>query len=183
MPPAAERSFPSQPAEPEERIDPSLDVLLHESAKEDWEQKSKFFMALKTLVRKSGLEPEDSCLKEDGITAENGYAIRVKQGSSFYVVVILRGDTHFMPGVDRQDLLLLDRDGRPLDHVSCGINSRFTQWVVGDKDKYRTDIHDPPASDGAQLVIRYGLENSGDVPEQFHNQLTHGRTKCFFWSL
>jgi hypothetical protein len=96
-----------------------------------------------------------------------------------YVLVILRWWDFFIPGRDFQLLLLIDENGRLLDHVSCEINSRLTQMWWG---KYVTEVLNPPGEDGARLVIRLILPPGDSVCGNFSHLINYqGRDYEFYW--
>ncbi len=155
-------------------LDATLASLLRQSAKDDGERTSSFFKTLAGLARKHGLTLNDYDPTRD---ADEGYALR--RGN--YVVVVLRGDSHFIPGDDTQMLLLFNQRGDLLDSLSCAVNNRLTRHFVNHQGGFFTDAPQPPEPDGAQLVIRYqpdGDELSGNWS---HSILHEGMNRSFAW--
>jgi hypothetical protein len=155
--------------------DPSLKVLLRESAQGDRDHRSPFFTALLSLARRHGARPADYV---PGRFVDEGFAAPVGGG---HVVAILRGIDPFIPGRDTQVLLLLDHEGRLLDRLACGINNRLTRMYVP-AGTFRTDVPAAPEADGAQLVVRYVPEPGGSVSGNWSHEITQGgRTNRFPW--
>jgi hypothetical protein len=98
-----------------------LGMLLKETAQNDPEHKSLFFTVLSTLAQKHGSGLEQYIGLRGFSEADEGYAVYFREGEKHYVVAILRGDNHIIPGDDTQYLLLLDHEGRLLDKLSCAI--------------------------------------------------------------
>jgi hypothetical protein len=133
----------------------SLSVMLRETAGGDRDRKSAFFAALTAVARKNGARAEDYV----DYWVDGGFAAEVGGGN---VLVVLEGWDHFIPGSDTRYLLLLDRDGRLLDRLSCKINCRLTRvHLKEDSGVFRTDVHPPAGPDGARVVIRYTPEKGG----------------------
>lgn len=103
-----------------------------------------------------------------------GYAARARVGRDDYAVVVLRDTGRYrVPGKDTQALLLLGRDGRLLDAVSCVISNRLAAIFVGTHDDFRTDCYARPRGDGARLVIRYAPKEGG-VEGNWSHEVRHG---------
>jgi hypothetical protein len=162
-------------------LDPLVTVLLQERARNDQDQKSRFFSALGALAQKHGVDRKEYCL-ERFAAPDEGYAVRVGSGAELRVVVILRGDDHVIPGSDTQYLLLLDREGRLVDRLACAVSNRLTRFIVGHMADFRTEVLDVPADDGAQLVIRFIPEDGGSVSGNWSHDVIHaGRTTTWCW--
>ena len=166
--------LPSEPddALADDGLDPALASLLPQSAKGDGDRTSPFFTALAQLARKHGLTLDDYDPTRD---ADEGYALR--RGD--YVVVVLRGDSHCIPGDDTQTLLLCGRDGTLLDMLSCAVNNRLTRWVVNHKGVFRTEAPQPPEKDGAQFIIRY-VPDGDELSGNWSHSVAHGGGEQFF---
>src|SRR5262249_16954266 len=113
--------------------------------------------------------------------ADEGYAVRIRDGQKSYVVALLRGWDHWIPGRDTQYLYLFGADGRFLDRLSCYINSRLTR-MFANHNKFLTEVLESPEPDGAQFVIRYIPENGGRISGNWSHQVTHqGKTTSYAW--
>jgi hypothetical protein len=155
-------------------LDPLLPVLLREKAKGDGDQRSPFFKAFSALAGRHRLRlPWYRSMDE-------GYA--VEAGAGRYVVAILRGWNHLFPGENTQHLVLFDREGRVLDRVSCEINGRLTRLYKNHSGTFHTEVLQPPARDGAELVIGYKPEAGGRMPGNWGHDVTHGGVcRSFHW--
>jgi hypothetical protein len=162
------------PREAENVLDPPVELLLHESAKNDRDRKSRFFATLLALAQKHGLTPKDYCLEGTFAAVDEGYGIQVGPKHDRHVILVLRGDSHTIPGFDTQFLLLLDRDGRPLDRLSCEISNRLTRFFVGYEKDFRTEVLDGHEEDGAQLVIRHIPSDDKGWGQCQEQTITHG---------
>jgi len=159
----------------EQHMDPKVRELLKESARGDEGHKSAFFATLSALAETKGWDAP-------GQFTEEGRAVAAQDGRTGYVVVILGGWEHFIPGTDWQHLLLLDWDGRLLDRLSCGINCRLTRMFVNHKGVFLTDALGVPEKDGAQFIIRYVPEKGGAIAGNWEHDITHGgETYRFHW--
>jgi hypothetical protein len=127
---------------------------------------------LDAVARKNGLALKDYVPSR---WDNEGYALWLGD----YVVVVLRGWTHTIPGHDTQTHLLLDRGGRPLDRLSCSINSRLTHMEEG---VFRTEAFRRPEADGARLVVRF-IPNDGGKPSGHwsHSITCGGKEDWFGW--
>ncbi len=150
---------------------PALEELLSESAVADASQASPFFASLRALAREHGLEP-DAYLPQGIVSPDEGRAVKVRADGRVYAVLILRGWDHFIPGDDTEYLVLLDRDGRPLDRLSCSVNDRLTRWS-GTGGTLLTEVPIVPEWDGARLVIRYVPEPGGSVSGNWEHGIEH----------
>ncbi len=152
-------------------LHPSLAALLQEPAKEDSGHQSRFFTALSALAQPQGFDLDRS--------VDEGYAVVVRSGGRRYVVAVLRGWSHTIPGDDTQHLLLFNPGGTPLDTLSCSINCRLTRMYAG-SGTYRTEVLDPDAD--VRLVLRYVPEPGGRIAGNWDHSVTHqGRTQAFHW--
>jgi hypothetical protein len=157
-------------------------TLLRESAKNDAKHETRFFKTITALAQMHG-----STLKEylsDGPirAVDEGYDVFIREGEQKYVVAVLRGNSHVMPGYDSQYLLLLDHEGRLLDRLTCAMNNRLTRMFVDYYGVFRTEVPDA-AEDGAQLIIRYIPEDGGSISGNWSHQITHrGKTGGFTWN-
>lgn len=135
---------------------PSVKALLESPGRRDDDLKQPFFAALAKLARDQGLEPEDYI----SYRSENAFS-RIVEGRAVsvdrYVVAIVHAEDISLPGVEAQQLVLLDSRGRILDKIACGINSRYGTTKVEATDK---------AEDGARLVIRF-------VPHKYNKSSWH----------
>src|SRR4051794_18520600 len=83
-------SIPSQDPEEDCPLDPLVEALLKEPAKNDPNHKSEFFLALQTLGEKYGMSAREYC--DEGLfSPDEGYAVRIRAGSEQHVVAIIRG--------------------------------------------------------------------------------------------
>jgi hypothetical protein len=171
---AAERDVPrppaARPAEQDTPLDPLLMALLRNPAKRGGGQPSPFFTALDSLARQH----------EDYIPSgvAEGYAVRVGAG---HVAVVLRRGSPAMPGTDTQYLLLLDRQGRVRDLLSCWISNRLTGRSV-DSGDFRTEVPGAPGPDGAEMVLRYVPEKGGSVSDCGYCEIAYRwKTYRFRW--
>jgi hypothetical protein len=140
-------------------------------AKGDRDRTSPFFTALATLGRKYG---------EDYLPpgVDEGFAAEVPFG---YVVAVLGGASPFTPGDDTRHLLLLDRQGRLLDRLSCSINNRLTGMPVGG-GTFSTEFPAGPQADDARAVIRYTPPKGRTVAGNWSHEVTwQGKTYSFRW--
>jgi hypothetical protein len=163
------------PLPPEQALDPSLEVLVREAARGDRNHRSPFFAALLSLARKHAASGTDY-LPDHSV--EEGFAVKVGDG---HVVAVLRGASRVIPGTDTQYLLLLDREGRLLDRLSCDINNRLTRMFEG-SGIFRTDVSGRPGHDGAYLVVRYIPESGDSISGNWSHEIVHqGKTYSFLW--
>jgi hypothetical protein len=163
-------------------FDPSVGILLKESAQNDREHKSQFFAALSVLAQKHGSSLEDFSGQQGLTEVDEGYAVFFRQDEKKYVVAVLRGDDGCIPGEDTQFLLLLSDAGRLLDRLSCRISNRLTRMFVDYSGVFRTEVPDW-AADGGQLVVRYIPEDGSSVSGNWSHGITHaGKTYHFPWS-
>jgi hypothetical protein len=155
----------------ERPLDANLRFLLRETAHE---ADSPFFVTLSALARQHGWDLSAS-------HTEEGRAIAVREGRTRYVVVILGGWTHTIPGTEWRQLLLLDHDGRLLDLLSCNINSRLTQMLAG--PVFLADTPEVPEEDGAQFVIRFFPRKGRTISGNFSHSILHaGKEQFFGWN-
>ena len=132
------------------------------------------------LLRKHGSGLRD-CFS-DGWYIDEGYPVEAEAGHGGWVVAILRGDDHIIPGQDTQYFLLLDRKGRLLDKLPCAISNRLTHSLV-DSSTLGTDRLTPAAEDGATLVVRYVPHAGVSVSGNWEHDITYGgRTYRFRWN-
>jgi len=167
-------------AEADGHMDPAVELLLRESAKDDVEHESPFFKALTALAEKHGLSRKEYFPGRWLDGPEDGYATRVGTSRNAHVVVVLRYAEKIIPGRDTQHLLLLNAGGKVLDRLSCDINNRLTTCLA-DPGRYFAEVTDSPQQDGAQLVIRYVPEKGGSIPGNWSHEITHGATYSFHW--
>jgi hypothetical protein len=135
------------------------------------DNKAIFLDALRQLAEDQGLESNrytEYRVAGAYIGFMDGRAIALEGEHRGLVVVLLGASSRSSPGISAQQLILLARDGRILDKVSCGINSRYgeiaTQWI------------ETPTEEGARMIVRFtprGMNASG-----WHNyhKLAHGET-------
>jgi hypothetical protein len=174
--PKGEPGPPRQDAAQEYRLEP----LLKESTSSGRGLAWRLVMSLWRLAREHGLHRLNGIIP--GVHADEVYATGVQDGRDRYVVAILRGFGFNIPGKDSQHLLLLDRDGRLLDRLSCSINNRLTRMFV-DHGDFRTYVPEAPQQDGACLVIRYIPEDGGSVSGNWSHKITHrGTTNTYAWN-
>src|SRR5262249_33539909 len=160
------------------RLDPRLETMLRQPARDDRARKSGFFKALTELAKNHGRDLDElPC----GRFIEEGRAVRFQAGDATFVVAILRGDTHTIPGNDTQSLLLFDSNGSQLDKLFCSINSRLTKMFV-ESGMFCTDVPNDAEKDGAQLIVRYLPEKGGKVGGNWSHSITHqGMTTSYPW--
>jgi hypothetical protein len=154
-----------------ETTDPCIWTMLGQPAKGDRGRTSPFFTALATLGRKYG---------EDYLPpgVDEGFAAEVPFG---YVLAVLGEASPFTPGRDMQHLLLLDRQGRLLDRLSCSISNRLTGMPVGG-GTFRTQFPAGPQADDARAVIRYTPPKGRTVAGNWSHEVTwQGKTYSFRW--
>jgi hypothetical protein len=123
-----------------------------------------FFTALHTLAQRHGWDLPSPCAE--------GYALLLEADGRHYVVAVLRDWDGTLPGDAIQHLLLLDREGRLLDRLSCSFRARLT-GAGQDPDEFHTTVHQPAAADGAQVVIRYVPEDGNLISGDGSHELTH----------
>jgi hypothetical protein len=132
------------------------ETLLKTSAKDDGMDESAFFRTLAELARRQGQRPSDYTHYDSGEHTRSGRArgglmegraVSVTSEQKQYVVAVLGIGRLSVPGVTAQQVILLDEGGRILDRLACGINTRYGDLA--------TEILDRPATDGAQLVVRF----------------------------
>jgi len=164
---------------PGRQLDSSLAVLLRESGKDDPDHRSHFFKLLAELAQKNGLGTKDYVPDRN---IDEGYAVEIEVARDIYVVAILRGEDHVIPGSDTQYLVLLNRSGRLLDKLSCAINNRLTRVYVDHNGIFRTDASAAGERDGAHLIVRYIPEDGGKVSGNWSHEITHaGKTTTRSW--
>lgn len=116
------------------------------------------------------------CKKLSFLDWDEARAVLLRSGQNPYVVVLLKSWTRTIPGSDVQTAVLLDAQGKYLDHLGCEINSRLTRMHFG---RLHTVIPDKPEADGAQLVIRLDGESARG---NFSHHVFHGGGKAdFYW--
>jgi hypothetical protein len=130
--------------------DPSLQQLLHLTAKQDSDRKSRFFAVLTELFRQNNEKLTDN---EPGLWIEEGRAVEL--GDKGHVVAILRGWDRAFPGRDTQYLFLFDKDGKIVDKLSCGVNAKLTRWSADRQAAFRTEQVLVPGQKDPLLQIRY----------------------------
>jgi hypothetical protein len=157
--------------------DPALRTLLRHAMQHEPQHRSPFFTALLALARSHDRSPSDYLPDED---IDEGYAVEIRGAQQRYVVAVLRGDSHVIPGSDTQHLVLLSLDGRVLDSVSCEISNRLTRGFG--HGTFRTDAPSKPEGDGARLLIRYIPEPGVPFAQNFSHGINHaGRGEVFHW--
>jgi hypothetical protein len=144
-------------------LDPKLRFLLKQTDPVEAYGDSPFLTTLSALARERGWDPPNR--------PEEGRAVAVRDGRTRYVVVVLGGWTASIPGDDWQELLLLDRDGRLLDRLSCRVSSRLTRWW--ETGVFRTDTPEAPEGDGAQFVIRFVPKQGQAISECWTHDIAH----------
>jgi hypothetical protein len=160
--------------------DPPLKRLLHCSAKHDMRHTTRFFTALSAvfLQNKAPLTDVDPAWGID-----EGYAVSVNDGLKDYIVVILRGWTHTIPGDDTQYLFLLSPDGKILDRLSCAVNSRLTRESGTFTGSLRTELVHKHGSDGADLIVRYAPPNREGISGNWcHTVVCRGFVHSYPWN-
>jgi hypothetical protein len=132
---------------------------------------------LEAVASKQGWQPQlEECKKHAFFDWDEGRAVLIQAGSIQYVVALLRSRTHTIPGADVQTLILLNKQGKYLDHLACEINSRLSSMHSG---KFHTVIPTNPEPDGAHLVIRLdGVSARGNFAHDVHHG---GRNAEFYW--
>jgi len=137
-------------------VDPLVLTLLKTTAESDFEHKSTFFQTLHQLARRAGYPTDNLTNYDSGENAQGGRArailtkgraISLVSGELQFVIVILGTDPIGVPGVEAQEILLLDETGKIRDQLSCGINSRYGSLI--------TEFPSQPQDDNAQIVIRF----------------------------
>ncbi len=151
--------------------DPPLKRLVHCSSRYDRNHTTRFFNALSALFQKNNLPLTDY---EPGWFIDEGYAVPIREANTSYVVAILRGWGHILPGDDSQYLFLLDADGKILDRVVCAVDARRTRESVEHPGTLHTELPRKPASDGARLILRF-LPSAG---EALSGSWTHQIVAC-----
>jgi hypothetical protein len=126
-----------------------------------------FTKALESLAAKQDWENQLSECRKRAMDWDEGRAFSVPEGHEQYVVVILKGWDHTIPGKDTQSLILLDSQGRYRDQLSCDINNRLTRMHFG---RFQTVLPKEPEHDGARLVIQLDGESArGNFSHQIHH--------------
>jgi hypothetical protein len=157
-------------------VDPALEVMLREPAQGDRRHRQRFFTALASLAKKHQAKPEVYLIGDSFVA--DGFAVRI--GADF-VVAVLREDIPVLPGEDRQHLLLLDRHGKVLDHLSCAINNRLTK-MAANSGIFRTEMADTAVPDEARLVVRYLPEIGGRIAGNWsHEIVLAGERYTYSW--
>jgi hypothetical protein len=142
------------------------------------EQSFPVFMdVLEAIAKRNGWQEELAAdwparwsSKRDARTLE------IHSGGKAFVVVLLKRVSPAIPGQDVQRLLLLDRHGRLLDSLKCGVSNRVTGE---DAENLQTVLPNMPQPDGAQLVIRLGRKSARG---NFAHKITHGgENASFYW--
>jgi len=136
---------------------------------------SRFFDALQALARARGWDPVEATRYDSGEGSSHGRAVGTLDDGrarrlGAEILVTLRSRAVAVPGVSALKLLLLDADGRLLDSVSCGLDSRY-----GDAD---ADVLGAPAADGAKIVVRFHPRQGGHW-HNWHVLTVGGRAYTF----
>jgi hypothetical protein len=146
---------PAALGQPDRQQTDLLEALLRTTAQGDVKHESEFFRSLSELARRQELQPSDYLNYDSGKAQSGrstailteGRAVAVAAEGKQYVVAILGTRVVAIPGVMAQQLVLLDGRGKVLDRLACGINSRYGILF--------TEVSDKPATDGAQLAVRF----------------------------
>jgi hypothetical protein len=163
-------------------LDLPVKTLLRESARNDAKHETRFFKTITALAQKHGSSLKEYLSGGSIRAVDEGYAVFFREGEQKYVVAVLRGNSHVIPGDDSQYLLLLDHEGRVLDRLTCAINNRLTRMFVDYYGVFRTEVPDA-AEDGAQLIIRYIPEHGGSVAGNWSHGIAHGgKTRRYAWN-
>lgn len=155
--------------------DPPLTRILHCATRNDHNRTSRFFTALSAVFRKNSLPLTD---QQPGWGIDAGYAVTISQGEHNYVVVVLRGWGHMIPGDDSQYLYLFASDGTFLDQISCAIDADLTRNSMAKIGNFHTDIARKTQSDGARLIVRYHPPDGRSISGPWtHRIVYHGIMK------
>src|SRR5258708_10006545 len=156
-------------------LDHGLQMLLDEPAIDDPEHKSTFFRTLAAIAKNNNQALQDYI--PDWDYADEGYAFILEQR---YVVVVVRGWIHCIPGEVTQTLVLLDNSGRILDSIRCTISSR----LVGESmdGSLLTELTGSTDQDDGTLAIRYLPARSEAWRGDWSHDVTYqGRIYTFPW--
>src|SRR5262245_20239072 len=147
--------------------------LLPLTARDDDFNKSRFFLILSQLARLQGVAPDEfvryrSAKSRSGGGSSflsHGRALVIESGKRRYLLVILGPRPGTIPGLEAQQLILMDESGKYLDKIACGINYRY--------GKLETEVQPKPADDGAQLVIRFVPRGADNKHHHFWHAINH----------
>lgn len=96
----------------------------------------------------------------------------VQVHSKTYAVVVQTADTESVPGIWAQQVVLLTAGGKILDKLGCDINSRLGET--------KTQIHETPEKDGAQVVVRFVARDANQWWHGRHAIVYEGKTYTFW---
>jgi hypothetical protein len=162
------------------RVDPLVLTLLKTTADSDFEHKSTFFRTLNQLARRAGYSSDKLTNYDSGESAQGGRsrailtkgrAISLVSRKLRFVIVILGTNFFSVPGVEAQEILLLDEAGKIRDQLSCGINSRYGSLT--------TEFPSQPQDDNAQIVIRF-VSTGTNGWHNWHTINYEGKSHTFY---
>jgi hypothetical protein len=127
-------------------------------------RESPFFLQLAQLAQ-ANQWPEKACFfKIDLVsgevihpTTQSAQAIPVDEGNDHFVVVVLDNLAFSVPGINSEQLLLLDSQGYLLDQMACAINSRYGNLATKQSSK-----------NSSEFAISF-LPNNGFAEIPWHN--------------
>jgi len=136
----------------------------------------EFLGSLDALANKRGWQQELADCKKLMPWFWQGRAFSLQTEQRQYVVILLESTPPVIPWIDVRTVILLDNEGKHLDHLSCEISNRLTLDGSGE---FHTVVLDKAEADGALLVIRLDGESTHD---NFAHHIYHaGEDAKFHW--
>ncbi|MHC4662710.1 MAG: hypothetical protein ACYS8W_13600 [Planctomycetota bacterium] len=107
-----------------------------------------------------------------GALLRYGYAAGINSGGKEYIACVVGNLAVSVPGTSAQLIILIGKNGRILDSIGCGINSRY--------GGISTNVKATPAPDGAQFVINFIGNEFNDYWHNWHDIVYKGETFKFW---
>jgi hypothetical protein len=137
---------------------------------------AEFVRCLEELSKKQGWQQQYAeCKRRSILGWTQARAVSIRAGEDQYAVVLLNSGPFSIPGLELQEAILLDGQGKFLDQLACEISSRATQF----SGQFHTVVLGNAGADGAQLVMRLdGASARGHLEHRIYHG---GGMVKFYW--